>query len=319
MTVDLLARLEGVQGVGVEKWVARCPAHEDEKASLSVARGENAWLFTCHAGCASGRIRTALNLDWRELFFVEPSEHPGGVVNIGDVRPVAAASAGPAGGTVSRVSMPPETVVKAWERALFPELVARLYELKGWSERTLRAVRAGWDDSRVTFPFYAPDRIVDGVLTAGAMVALVRYLPGGSPKSLAVGPRELWPAPESLPVSDSVWLVEGEPDRVSAVEIGLAAVSVPGVGTWKPGWAERFQGRRVTVCLDCDPQGREAASVRVSELRAAGVQAAVVDLFPARGDGYDLGDALVGALEDGRLGELRRYLMRIEDAAWRAM
>jgi DNA primase len=112
--------------------------------------------------------------------------------------------------------------------------------------------------------------------------------------------------------------VEGEPDRVSGVEIGLNACAVPGVATWKAGWAERFLGRRVVVCFDCDEPGRAAAANRAFALRQAGVDVVSVDLFPGRTDGYDLGDALVAAHAEGRVDDLRRYLVRLEDEAWRA-
>lgn len=310
---DFLARLDGVKQITGElaksQFAAKCPAHADDSASLVLTDEGDKWLIFCHAGCAYGSIMLAAGAKPGDNLCVGGVEKAGGVVNIGSVRPAQSSkqAARPTGGTSeSRVQMPPAAAVESWQRDLSGGLVERLADLKGWSERTLRTVGAGWDGARVVFPVYAP---------GPRLVALVRYLPGGRPKSMAVGPRELWPAPELLPDGDA-WLVEGEPDRVSAVELGLNAVSVPGVATWKPGWAERFRGRRVTVCLDCDPQGREATAMRVMQLMEAGVDARGVDLFPSRTDGYDLGDALLGATQDGRVNDLRRYLMRLEATAW---
>lgn len=52
---------------------ARCPGHEDVKASLSISRGDDgrAVLF-CHAGCSVKQIREALNLSIDDLIPREP-------------------------------------------------------------------------------------------------------------------------------------------------------------------------------------------------------------------------------------------------------
>ncbi|HEY3452279.1 MAG TPA: hypothetical protein VGK67_38395 [Myxococcales bacterium] len=49
--------------------LARCPAHEDQQASLSVGEGEGGRvLLKCHAGCGVEAVCSALGLDKRELF-----------------------------------------------------------------------------------------------------------------------------------------------------------------------------------------------------------------------------------------------------------
>ncbi|MGO8906430.1 MAG: hypothetical protein ACLQMH_12525 [Solirubrobacteraceae bacterium] len=48
---------------------ARCPAHEDRNASLSVGVGRDGRaLVHCHAGCDVLDVLDALGLSWRELF-----------------------------------------------------------------------------------------------------------------------------------------------------------------------------------------------------------------------------------------------------------
>ena len=74
MTDDLLARFDSVKPAG-DGWVARCPAHEDRRASLSIGRGDDGrWLLHCHAGCALDSILAALGLEPRDLF---PTNAPG--------------------------------------------------------------------------------------------------------------------------------------------------------------------------------------------------------------------------------------------------
>jgi len=46
----------------------RCPAHEDEKPSLSFKDGEKALVLTCHRGCTVPEICAALDLKVSDLF-----------------------------------------------------------------------------------------------------------------------------------------------------------------------------------------------------------------------------------------------------------
>jgi hypothetical protein len=71
--IDLLARLDHVARVG-EGWSARCPAHEDRRASLSIGKGTNgAWLLKCHASCPLESILGALQLAPADLFPPRPA------------------------------------------------------------------------------------------------------------------------------------------------------------------------------------------------------------------------------------------------------
>jgi Protein of unknown function (DUF3631) len=58
----VLGKLDGVRQHG-GYWKARCPAHDDNEASLSIARGtEQPVVFKCHAGCDRDLILDALGL-----------------------------------------------------------------------------------------------------------------------------------------------------------------------------------------------------------------------------------------------------------------
>ena len=64
---ELLPRLDGVRP-GSKGWIARCPAHEDRHASLSVCIGdEGRTLLKCFAGCENGAIVNALGLTMADL------------------------------------------------------------------------------------------------------------------------------------------------------------------------------------------------------------------------------------------------------------
>jgi 5S rRNA maturation endonuclease (ribonuclease M5) len=63
----VLSRLEGVKPTP-NGWEARCPAHEDDRPSLSVSIGEKrAVVFNCHATCSQDDVLAALGLTWDQL------------------------------------------------------------------------------------------------------------------------------------------------------------------------------------------------------------------------------------------------------------
>jgi hypothetical protein len=63
----VLERLPDAKSTG-DSWQARCPAHEDHRASLSLAVGKNGGAVVhCHAGCTPDAIVSALGLTLRDL------------------------------------------------------------------------------------------------------------------------------------------------------------------------------------------------------------------------------------------------------------
>jgi DNA primase len=100
----------------------------------------------------------------------------------------------------------------------------------------------------------------------------------------------LIPHPAAEP-SRHVLLVEGPPDAIAARSHGLPALAVPGTDAWKPDWAPLLAGRTVTIIMDADRVGRNAAT-RIARDLADLAEVKVVDLAPERDDGYDLTDAL---------------------------
>ena len=57
-----------------DRWKTRCPSHDDEKPSLSIAEGDDGRaLVHCHAGCTVDAICAAVGLKPADLF-VPPTE-----------------------------------------------------------------------------------------------------------------------------------------------------------------------------------------------------------------------------------------------------
>jgi len=65
----LLPLLQEVRKTGNDKWIARCPSHEDTTPSLSIKeRDDEALLIYCHALCAPAHIMAAVGLELKDLY-----------------------------------------------------------------------------------------------------------------------------------------------------------------------------------------------------------------------------------------------------------
>jgi hypothetical protein len=264
------------------QWVARCPAHDDRHASLSVAEGEKGVVLHCHSGCQPAAITAALDVGLSALF--SPDAQGAGVPARTRTAQVAAPSA------VPTAPLPSQADIDAFVRRLVTNerLLARLEELRHWTLPALVALEVGWDGARLLLPIRDAH---------GRLINVARYRPGGvKPKMLPWAQGyggDLFPAPESDVIGpvDEIWIVEGQPDAITGRELGLPVISVPGANGWKDEWAPRFAGRRVVVVADADDAGRAAARRVAGSLVAHATEVRLLDLDESRMDGYDLTDA----------------------------
>lgn len=68
----ILCRLDKVRRSASDRWMAKCPAHEDSSPSLSIRElPDGRTLVYCFAGCAVDDVLTAVSLSWKDL-------HPAG-------------------------------------------------------------------------------------------------------------------------------------------------------------------------------------------------------------------------------------------------
>ncbi len=177
--------------------------------------------------------------------------------------------------------------VRRWALSLRDNggLLAHLRGERGWEPDTLRQWRIGFDRERITVPITDQRGALQGLLR-------LRVDVWQKPKVLAVAGSRLGLIPHPELVAGSVLLVEGPSDMLAARSAGLPAIAVPGTHAWRPEWASMFTGRDVTVVMDADRPGREAAVRIAGDLERHGAKASVVELDPGRDDGYDLSDWL---------------------------
>ena len=64
---EITQKLNGVRK-SQDGFIARCPAHDDEKQSLSLGQSGGKVLLNCFAGCPPDKIVEAMGLEFKELF-----------------------------------------------------------------------------------------------------------------------------------------------------------------------------------------------------------------------------------------------------------
>jgi hypothetical protein len=187
--------------------------------------------------------------------------------------------------------------VKAWSERLqrSAALLERLERQRGWNRRTLIDLEIGFDGERVTVPIWRQSSD-DGAQHRPAVlqgVLRLRVDHAQRPKVIAVpGTRLGLTPPPAWTRERRVVLVEGPSDMLAARSAGVPAFAVPGATSWRPEWARELDGREVAIVMDCDRASRHAAARIAADLERRGITAGIIDLAPARQDGYDLSDWL---------------------------
>lgn len=76
MSADLLlSKLDGVKRTGEGRYLARCPAHADKRASLSIREADDEKILVhCFAGCSVHEVVSAAGLEISDLFPPRPSD-----------------------------------------------------------------------------------------------------------------------------------------------------------------------------------------------------------------------------------------------------
>jgi putative DNA primase/helicase len=280
MRVDeLLSRLEGVRGSNGQ-WTARCPAHEDRQASLTIATGrDGALLLTCWAGCELDAIVRAVRADVSDLF---PDSHE---------RQRAALTNGSPRPSLAAMTLPTDREVVQYAERLqrSPEQLRVIFDAKGWRAGTCAVLELGLVGDRVSIPVRDP--------STHALRNLLRYSVNGrgrGPKMLAESGFPRVPLYALVDDDGPVWIVEGEADAISVASVGLNVIGAPGASAKAHGeWLELVRGRDVIVCFDHDDAGRKAAArwARAAHNRGGRVHVAVwPDGTP---DKYDVGELVL--------------------------
>lgn len=225
-------------------WVARCPAHQDHRPSLSINEGRDGRaLLKCLAGCDTTSVLAALGLKHRDLFAGARS----------NVVPTLVSKTPPVHEFLSaqncrRAIDIAETLRKT------PNLCERVAQARGWKAETIRNLTCepslGWYQGKLAFIFETGLKF--------------RWRQNGERIiKWAFGKPWLWRG-SIIDTAATVYLTEGETDAISLIDAGLesdertVAVALPSASTFNEEWAKYFAGREVVLAFDADNAGQEA-------------------------------------------------------------
>lgn len=254
MNIDeLLSHFDNPRKNG-QGWMARCPAHDDRRPSLSISLTEDgsAILLHCHAGCRTEDVLAASGLSWKDLFL---------------------------DGSNSRRSkrLPPQADTLPTDRQQRNEAdpMQWLADYCGVPKNLLHTLPLSIDDGAIAFGF--GNLTVRKLRLAGTKS--FRWQPEG-----AANP-PLWPLPDGC-LPEAIVLNEGETDAIIACHLGLDAYALTKGAetplTLEQALALKQRGvRRVVLCLDADRAGRDGATKQAATLQEAGLEAIIVDLAGA--------------------------------------
>jgi DNA primase len=95
------------------------------------------------------------------------------------------------------------------------------------------------------------------------------------------------------PLTNTVFVTEGERDSDSLAAIELCATTAGGVTSkWTPELVEHFKDRPVVIFVDADQPGRDYGQKVARALDPVAKSVKLIDLFPSRSDGSDVTDFL---------------------------
>jgi len=283
----VLAKLPDARRNG-KGWIAKCPAHDDRRPSLSVAEGDDGRaLVRCHAGCSTEEVVARLGLSMADLM---PGDRSG-ADRTHVPRPARAVS------STSAASKPAKTYGDA------ADAVAELERRLGKASQKWTYHDADGREVGLVLRFDTPDGKEIRPVSRNGMGWALRAMQS---------PRPLYRLSE-LVGADRVYVTEGEKAAAAARSIGLTATTSAhgsksaGKTDWLP-----LAGKEVVVLPDNDEAGARyadevagilsklspAPSVRVVHLPGLPAGGDIADLLQARGGDADAVRAEVVALAD---------------------
>jgi len=221
---------------------ALCPLHDDTNASFTVNTETDAWY--CH-GCGRG----GHHVEFIQWYYDVPLDTAKKVENQYRTR--------------KTWKFPDEDYVqKCHESLMRRDLALAELESFGITKETLIKYQIGWEDLRVTFPIKS---------RSGRFINLRKYMPpskreAGSNIAKVIGIKELNDCrlyPYSIllecPVTDPIYIVEGEKDCMAAISQGLYAITGTGGTTIPIAELNMFKDRKVIIMTDSDMAGDKNA------------------------------------------------------------
>jgi len=222
---DFIARLDKAKRTGDSSWQAKCPAHNDTNASLSVKEDRGKILVKCFAGCLTDEICRAVGVEVKDLF-AEPLARPERKRGL----------------TLAEYATAKRLPIERLREWHCSDAERRMTD-----DRRVPALRMEYRNGRneVTAIRW---RLA---LEKGTGTRDYRFL---WEKGAKIGLYGLWRLTED---TTSIFLVEGESDCHTLWAAGFDAVGVPGADCWKEGRDadELERVAHIYLCVEPDKGG----------------------------------------------------------------
>jgi hypothetical protein len=221
-------------------WIARCPAHEDKQASLSIGQGHDGCVLVhCHAGCTPEQIVSKVSLTMADLF------PKGAKVGVTSVRHAQHCNTPSTGCTLADYSAAKHIPVEALKRF-------GVAEIKIYGAPALRMIY----------------RHADGTEAAIRFRTALRVGQDGPPRfTWKVGSKPLPYGLDRLATARSkgyAVLVEGESDCHTLWLHEEPALGLPGAATWNDIWAAHLDGIPVIYAVMEPDRGGDVLFAKLS-------------------------------------------------------
>jgi len=243
--LNTLEKYLELEQTGEGEYICTCPFHDDNKPSCSVNTKKR--IYFCHACSAKGSALKLLS---------KVTDYPEQVIKnqlneLNDLK-----------------NGLPDFDVEIGKQALYKnkEMLSYLVKERGWSLEIIKQENIGWDTrrSRITIPIY---NIFKDLLNVRF------YKPKAGPNDYKVlnlrgfGTGRLYGVDQTKR-EDTIYICEGEPDRLRALSEGMLSVSsTSGAGHFSNNWSSYFKDRFVVILYDGDEAGRTGAK-KVSRVLA---------------------------------------------------
>ena len=267
--------LDGVRECG-EGRKARCPVHDDRKASLTIAEGDDVpFVATCHKGCPQEDVLRAIRQ--RINGFIPSSCSGDSEVETSD--------------PPEKKNATPKKEMPEWDPWEDGEVINEYVYTDVSGDALFKVVRI---EPEPGHPAHGLDK----------EFRQLRCAPG-HPKArhdgYVWGRGDITPPLYRLPVvkraadeGHVLFVVEGEKDADTLCEVGLRATTcLQGAGEWKKRYADDLAGAHVVVLPDNDRAGRNHAKQIAASCHDKAASVRVVELpdLPPKGDVSDWLDA----------------------------
>jgi hypothetical protein len=259
---------ERVTGESGEETNALCPAHDDNRASLSLRAGDRGVVLHCHAGCESGAVLKALGLTWPLVLGQGDRTATG----------LGSSSSGPASRR-GKAPKPSRDYGVLEETYHYLDEVGTL--LFGVERRRLKNGDKG-------FQQWAPDPTALGGRRWKDVAKRTRRVPYSLPELLARP-------------TETLWWAEGEKDVHNLTKLGLLATTTPqGADSFEDADTAALDailtpGRTVRIIPDQDAKGRAYAAKVAQAARDRGCLVEMVSMPAGCKDATDAINAGWGA------------------------